>query len=628
MAEPPRVAELDFAAIFDALPTPYAVLDADLVIVAVNRAREQATGRRRQDSIGRPLLEAFPDDPADPGATGVTNLRASLQRVLATARTDVMPVQRYDVDTGGGFQRRWWSPVNAPVLDDQGRVALILHRVEDVTEIMEGRRPAVSRGGSPAAPATVGHDVAQTDLWVRGHELRAALDAEAVATERLAGLVRVATGLATTDDVGGLTELVFSQGLAVIGADAATMAVYGPDGELEFTFTDSLPGRSRQAIGRAGSRTPAAAAATSGIEVVLPDRGTAESWSPSMGSIAEATGLAAWAALPLVDGGRIGSLTIAWREAQQFTERDLGLLRAFAGLCAQTLARIRAQEQEHEREAAQRDLAGALQRSLLTAPFEPDHLSIAVRYLPATRGVQVGGDWYDCFLTADGATTLVIGDVTGHDRHAAARMAQFRNMLRAICVTGDPGPASAVASLDRASRTLAVGAFATVVVARVESPADASARGLRTLRWTNAGHLPPALIPPAGPVELLSTPPELLLGLVPTAERSDHTRSLEPDSTVVLYTDGLVETRDLALAEGLGRLVQDLESFRHLPAEELCDVLVARVGEHHDDDVALLVLRVYPEEEPRPPEAGPASVPEPFASGEPARADEAQRFLA
>lgn len=619
MVEPPGTAEPDFHAVFDALPTPYVVLDTDLVIVAVNRARERVTGHRRQDSIGRPLLEAFPDNPTDRDATGVANLRASLERVLATGRADVMPVQRYDVDTGGGFERRWWSPVNAPVLDEQGRVILILHRVEDVTEIMAGGRAEGSASDRAATAAAGGHDVAETDLWVRGHELRAALDAEAVATERLAGLVRVATSLATVHDVEGLTDLVFSRGLAVVGADAAAMAVYRSDGSLQFTFTDSFAGRPRKVIRRSGSRTPAGAAAVDGIEVMLPDRSAAASWSPAMRDVVESTGLAAWAALPLVEGGRIGSLTIGWRDAQLFTERDLGLLRAFAGLCAQTLAQIRAQEREHEREAAQRDLAAALQRSLLTAPFEPDHLSIAVRYLPATQGVQVGGDWYDCFLTADGATTLVIGDVTGHDRLAAARMAQFRNMLRAICVTGGPGPADSLASLDRAIQTLAIGAFATVVLAQVEATAGAAARGLRTLRWTSAGHLPPALIPPEGPVELLTTPPELLLGLVPTAERSDHTRVLEPDSTVVLYTDGLVEARDRPLAEGLDRLVRDLENFRHLPAEELCDALVARVGKDHDDDVALLVLRVYPEDQPRPPEAGPASDPARVPSAAPAR---------
>lgn len=128
----------DFQALFEASPTPFLVVaPPDWTIVAANDARLKVTGTRREDQIGRRLFDVFPDDPADPTADGVRNLTASLNRVVATRATDVMAVQRYSVRRPDGrFDERWWSPVNTPVLDRDENVALIIHRVEDVTELM------------------------------------------------------------------------------------------------------------------------------------------------------------------------------------------------------------------------------------------------------------------------------------------------------------------------------------------------------------------------------------------------------------------------------------------------------------------------------------------------------------
>ena len=135
--------EIDYRELFAATPSPYLVLAPDLVIVDVNHAYLRATGRSRDDLLGRYLFDAFPDNPADPDADGVRNLGASLGRVLATGRADTMAVQKYDipvVDRPGAFEERWWSPVNTPVLGGDGRVAWIIHRVEDVTAFVQARR--------------------------------------------------------------------------------------------------------------------------------------------------------------------------------------------------------------------------------------------------------------------------------------------------------------------------------------------------------------------------------------------------------------------------------------------------------------------------------------------------------
>lgn len=134
----------DFRALFEAAPSPFLVLaPSDLTIVAVNNAYLQATMTERSEIIGRGLFDVFPDNPDDPEATGVTNLRASLGRVVATRRADAMPVQKYDIRRpaarGGDFEERWWSPINTPVCDANGEIVLIIHRVEDVTEIVRLR---------------------------------------------------------------------------------------------------------------------------------------------------------------------------------------------------------------------------------------------------------------------------------------------------------------------------------------------------------------------------------------------------------------------------------------------------------------------------------------------------------
>jgi len=124
----------DFRALFESSPDRYLVLDPDLTIVAVSDAYARATMTRRGDILGRRLFDVFPDNPNDPAADGVRNLRASLDRVKAGRVADTMPVQKYDIQRPeGGFEERYWSPANSPVLDASGEIAWIIHRVEDVT---------------------------------------------------------------------------------------------------------------------------------------------------------------------------------------------------------------------------------------------------------------------------------------------------------------------------------------------------------------------------------------------------------------------------------------------------------------------------------------------------------------
>ncbi|MCH5672118.1 ATP-binding protein [Streptomyces gilvus] len=162
----------DFRRLFDATLSPLLVLSPDFTIVEVNRAYLTAT-RTRRDIVGRPIFDVFPDNPDDPSADGVANLRRSLETVAATGRPDTMALQRYDIPTGeeGVFAERYWSPVNTPVLDDDGRVVHIIHRVEDVTDFVHLRR--VGREQRRAvAEAQMRAEGMEIDLFVRAREIR------------------------------------------------------------------------------------------------------------------------------------------------------------------------------------------------------------------------------------------------------------------------------------------------------------------------------------------------------------------------------------------------------------------------------------------------------------------------
>lgn len=244
------------------------------------------------------------------------------------------------------------------------------------------------------------------------------------------------------------------------------------------------------------------------------------------------------------------------------------------------------QNAQHLRE--QRQLSESLQNSLLSTPPRSPDVEIAVRYQPAALDVAVGGDWYDSFRLRDGSTVLVVGDVSGHDREAAAAMGQVRALLRgtAYALSTTSGPV--LTALDEALQGLDVETLATCVMGRIRQ----DAAGARALEWSNAGHLPPALVVPGRDPALLTREPELLLGLDPTVARSDHAVGLPDGSLVLLYSDGLIERRGEDLDDGLARLLDVLAGLRDLPPGDLCDELLRTMAPDPQDDVVLLAARV------------------------------------
>ncbi|MGW8567639.1 SpoIIE family protein phosphatase [Isoptericola sp. NPDC055881] len=316
--------------------------------------------------------------------------------------------------------------------------------------------------------------------------------------------------------------------------------------------------------------------------------------------------------LPVMSNGMVvGVIACVWDQAREHDADTAALESTISRYVALALERVALLE-------ARRRVATTLQESMLTAPPAVAHLDIATTYAPAARTDQVGGDWYDAVVRDDGTAIVMIGDVAGHDVHAAAQMGQLRSMLRALAWSHDESPAGLLTRLDKANARLGPRAMATAVVARLDRdpapcPEDAVAgteppERAYTLTWSVAGHPPPMVLRRDGRVERLDATPDLLLGVVPTTARADRTARLLPGDTLVLYTDGLVERRGVPSDQRLADLERVLRSAHGEATSAVPRALVrGLVGDRQRDDVAVLAVRVrVPAPSGPPSSAGPA----------------------
>jgi GAF domain-containing protein len=320
-------------------------------------------------------------------------------------------------------------------------------------------------------------------------------------------------------------------------------------------------------------------------------------------------------------GQLVGVLTVVRTgQSAPYTDTDVALVEAITSRAALALDNALAYTQ-------QRTSSLALQQALLPGRLpQPDHLQLASRYEPAAAGQVVGGDWYDAFLDRAGTTTLVIGDVAGHDINAAATMGQLRAMLRMAAHDGTLTPAGILTAVDTATEDLGTSVFTTALIARVDpagphpAPAHPTYRPAGSnsllLTWSSAGHPQPVLLCADGTVSHAPPRPDRALGLdipvladQPAAARHDHRMRIEAGQTLLLYTDGLVERRDQDLDAGTARLLAELPALAGLPLEDFCDAVLEAMGPDSTDDVALLALRPHPDDRARPTEAGAAHLP-------------------
>ncbi|MEU2349630.1 SpoIIE family protein phosphatase [Modestobacter sp. NPDC049651] len=416
-----------------------------------------------------------------------------------------------------------------------------------------------------------------------------------MAQDRLAVLAAVSAEVAGEMDVAKATARI-PQLLAPALADWCILTLLDDDGrprDVGWWHPDPVkrPALDRYATIRMSSLPASApimrvlrgeeavAAAAAGVYDVLPEGGT----RAALMELAPRHGVA----IALRGRARtLGALTL-WYDGGEPSEPVLDTAREVAERLGLALDNVRLFHQ-------QRQLAEELQRSLLTGAFEHPQAEIAVRYTPAAEAARVGGDWYDAFLQPSEAMMLVIGDVVGHDTAAAAAMGQLRALLRGIASYSDAGPGEVLRGLDAAMAHLRLGTYATAAVARLEQTPDEAARGVTRMRWSNAGHLPPLVIHPDGTLAALAEwKGGLLLGVDPTCVRTEQVVALTAGTTVLLYTDGLIERRDSDLDEGVRRLRAAAADLAGRSPDELCDELLDRLVQGRpDDDVALVAIRL------------------------------------
>ena len=286
---------------------------------------------------------------------------------------------------------------------------------------------------------------------------------------------------------------------------------------------------------------------------------------------------------PLIARGRtLGAiLLIRYKTADRYGEHEVGLARDLGRRAAMALDNARLY-------AHQRDVSETLQRSLLPATLpEVPGLRFAARYLPGGPGMDVGGDWYDVLPLPGGKVGLAIGDVAGRGLRAASVMGQLRTSLRVFGI-GSPAPAEALASVDRLFQRFEEGEMATLLFLTLD-PASGVAS------YSAAAHPPPLVVGPGGEAEYLKDARGLPLGVAPAPSFPEASTRIEPDSTLLLFTDGLVERPGESIDDGLQRL-RRVACAGPAEADLLADhILAEMLGEaERPDDVALLAVHVTP----------------------------------
>ncbi|MEU0223216.1 SpoIIE family protein phosphatase [Streptomyces sp. NPDC006284] len=488
--------------------------------------------------------------------TGVIALAAT-EGTLAEVRIRIMDEQGHVV--------RMVRSRSRPSFDPVSKAYKLIGTLQEVAE------PAP---GTPAGRRAVTGD------WRRSREAFL-LDAgralaEARSTEEV---LRVAAGLSMP----GFSP----DGLAVFGVSGDRLTVIGHHGQPENDMNPfvNMP---------LETDYPAAEVVRAGRAVYLSSPEQYRSRYPLTWPLAERFGRRSWAFLPLTVAGRtMGAWMAAFAYPVAFTPDERSVLTTVARMLAQALSRAGAAE-------TQRELTDGLQRSMLPvlAPEIPG-MTVAARYVPTGGGLQVGGDWYDMIPLPGGRFALVIGDVQGHDVRAAGLMGQLRIALRAYAAEGHRPDAV----LSRASHFLhgltQAGdpgdlRFATCYYAEVD-PATG------TLESARAGHLDPVVRMADGTALIRATAGGLPLGIDPDSDYPTTRLALEPGDTLMLCTDGLVETGGHDLHSGWDRLRVILEEHEGA-LEELADALVQAVhgpSSHHttgpladrrEDDIALLLL--------------------------------------
>lgn len=403
------------------------------------------------------------------------------------------------------------------------------------------------------------------------------------------GIWRLATALSASVTPVDVAVALAEEGAAAAGATFSNMAVY--DGPTAWVIHGAGLGEEvaeRWSVLSGDPPTPLHDAITGGRPVFLGDIGTIAERYPALEADTTAAGLVATASLPLVTatGEAAGAAGFGWPERQSFDDDQKQRLDLIAQLVASALERT-VLHRRHTDAMRTRDVADAqLLQDVFLPRSLPDvaGLEIAAVYLPASEA-PMGGDWYDVFPLPTGATCLVIGDVGGHGLEASAVMAQLRNAVRAYAVE-HADPAVVMERVNEMLCLLEPSVTATVIVAMWDPASGAIVR-------CNAGH-PAVLRCRSGEVGFLHDASNVMLGVQPGLSYTTETKQLRPGTTLLLFTDGLVERRAINFEDSLRELARFVEKVSDQSPRALCESVTAwRLDDgHRDDDICVLAVRL------------------------------------
>lgn len=530
-------------ATFEDAPIGMARANADGRLSRVNRALCETVGREASQLVGRTLDELGPRSHVG---------RDAVQReALLAGRSRRYEVERALTGPAGTSIPVLVSASLAPSRDGR-QPDLILH-LQDLRERRRAER--------------------EHEQLIRAQAARASAE---VTSERLRVMQSIADAALAAEGLEDLLGELLVRLLDALDVDRAAIVLTG-DGER--IAARAAPGleviveRDHDVIVDGITTRVLRERAPLSIRDVAEDGIDASSLGPPISSVL---------AVPLLERGRVfGSVQVGALTPRDFDAETVDVLRLLADRVGLAIARTRLYERE-------RHIAQELQHSLLPKrlPAIPG-VALAARYRPGDDGVSVGGDWYDAVALPGGRVAVAIGDVVGRGIAAATTMGQMRSALRAILTQGDNTGAMAD-RLNRFTLGLGVGeAVMTTVLMAIFEPTSG------TLRFTNAGHPPPLLVAPDGSAGYLSQPASVPMGVLDAPRYPEHTIELERGSSLVLYTDGLIEESSEMIDVGLQRLLVAGRGVEP-DVEALCEILLEKglpPAGRHPDDVTLLVLR-------------------------------------
>lgn len=401
--------------------------------------------------------------------------------------------------------------------------------------------------------------------------------ARLVTITQVLGLAGALTEAAGVQDVlqlvaDEIAPAVGSTGLLILGARAGRLRVLGQRGYRDPQAVERYDGTPLS------TPTPGSQVLRTGVPAFFESREEMTRLYPAQA--ARPSDFAAWAYLPLIASGRpVGTCVLSYSVPHHFTTEERAVLTSLAGLIAQALERAVLYDTKHR-------LAHGLQEALLPHMLPPlAGIEAAARYLPATQGMDIGGDFYDVMPT-QGRAAAVIGDVQGHNVTAAGLMGQVRTAIRAYTAVGQ-APEEVMRSTNRLLLELGADLFTSCLYLRLDSLH-------RRAVMSRAGHPPPLLRGPDGRVRVLDLAGGPLLGIDGSAKYPSTEVDLAPGSLLVLYTDGLVESPGTDFEDALADLGRRLTGLGDLPLDDLADALVQHgtYGEGRLDDTAVLLIRV------------------------------------